>query len=25
VALDWALDFFTGLDIAALPGKRSGA
>lgn len=25
VALDWTLDFFTGLDIAALPGKRSGA
>ena len=23
VALDWTLDFFTGLDIAALPGKHS--
>ncbi|HEV7216646.1 MAG TPA: NAD(P)/FAD-dependent oxidoreductase [Chloroflexota bacterium] len=25
VALDWTLDFFTGLDIAALPGKRAKA
>jgi NADH:ubiquinone reductase (H+-translocating) len=25
VAVDWLLDFFTGLDIAALPSKRPGA